>query len=259
VRAPFSQLITPAHLVAAAVHAGHELRPEIAALTAVDKATRLREEDPFTDLIIGDIGTRFIVQRSRFEVDLNRPRERAVYLEPDDAWGLSVWQRRLPDDLREASLAIHDEFYAALAGHLDAVAAEGPFLLLDVHSYNHRRGGPTEPPEPVDHNPEVNVGTGFLDRSRWGLVVDRFIDFLSAELVAGRPVDVRENVRFRGGHLSQWVCRRYPGTACPLALEFKKVFMDEWTGVPDHGHIDALRRVLARVAERVAGIIESTR
>ena len=73
--------------------------------------------------------------------------------------------------------------------------------------------------------------------------MDRFIDDLGAEVVAGRPVDVRENVRFRGGHLSQWLARRYPTTACTLALEFKKVFMDEWTGVPDQEH---LRRAAPR-------------
>lgn len=33
-------------LVACAVHAGHELRPEVAALMALDEVTRLREEDP---------------------------------------------------------------------------------------------------------------------------------------------------------------------------------------------------------------------
>ena len=33
------------------------------------------------------------VTRSRFEADLNRPRDRAVYLTPADAWGHQVWRR----------------------------------------------------------------------------------------------------------------------------------------------------------------------
>ena len=32
-----------------AIHAGHELRPELADVVLVDASTRRREEDPFTD------------------------------------------------------------------------------------------------------------------------------------------------------------------------------------------------------------------
>jgi N-formylglutamate amidohydrolase len=255
VRTTFSCNLSSTPVVATAIHAGHDLRPEIAALIAVDEGTRLREEDPFTDVIIGDIGTRFVVHRSRFEVDINRPRDRAVYLEPDDAWGLQIWQRPLPPAQAQRSRAIHDDFYAALADHLDDLAADGPFLVLDVHSYNHRRAGPAGPPAPLTENPVVNVGTGYLDRARWGTVVDRFVGELGGEVVDGRLVDVRENVRFRGGYLSQWVAARYPSTACTLALEFKKVFMDEWTGEPDPDHLDELRFVVARVAERAAAVV----
>ena len=177
------------------------------------------------------------VRRSRFEVDLNRPRDAAVYLRPDDAWGLDVWTDRLPDAEVQASLVVYDDFYAAFAERLDRLAASGPFVVLDVHSYNHRRQGPDGPAAPESDNPEVNVGTGALDQQRWGPVVERFIDDLRAERVAGHNLDVRENVRFRGGHLSRWVAGRYPDTGCVLAIEFKKVFMDEWTGEPDVAHI----------------------
>ncbi|HEU4335868.1 MAG TPA: hypothetical protein VFR45_01015, partial [Nocardioides sp.] len=36
-------------VVATSVHAGHELRPEIAEAMVLDRAERFREEDPFTD------------------------------------------------------------------------------------------------------------------------------------------------------------------------------------------------------------------
>ena len=40
-------------------------------------------------------------RRSRFEVDLNRPREEAVYRVPEDCWGLDVWRGgRLDSSLR---------------------------------------------------------------------------------------------------------------------------------------------------------------
>src|SRR4051812_28667298 len=88
---PFTVSIGSGPVVWTAVHAGHDLRPEIAERIALDEDTRRREEDPFTDQLMGDDGVRAAVHRSRFEVDLNRPRETAVYREPEDAWGLDLW------------------------------------------------------------------------------------------------------------------------------------------------------------------------
>ena len=63
---------------------------------------------------------------------------------------------------------------------------------------------------------------------------------LGEQVVDGHRLDVRENVVFEGGYLSQWVHERYPEQGCALAVELKKVFMDEWTGVPDDRHLDEL-------------------
>jgi N-formylglutamate amidohydrolase len=227
------------------VHSGHELRPEVADAIALDDATRRREEDPGTDRLTAVAPTRVTVNRSRFEVDLNRPRDQAVYLRPDDAWGLRLWRRPLAANLVARSIEIYDAFYAALAEHLDAVAEAGRFVVLDVHSYNHRRGGSNAPPEPEAENPEVNVGTGSADRARWAPLIDRFITDLARQEVDGHRLDVRENVRFQGGHLAEWVDNRYPDRACALAIEFKKTFMDEWTGEIDEAHLEALGRALA--------------
>ena len=233
-------------LVATSVHAGHDLRPEIAAAMTLSEADRFREEDPFTDLIAGAVESRMLTHRSRFEVDLNRPRREAVYRTPADAWDLDLWRdEALPDEAWRGSLAVWDEVYAALAPRLDEVADRGPFVLLDVHSYNHRRGGPAAGPEPLADNPDVNVGTGSVDRSRFGRLVERFVrDMASADLGCG-PVGTRENVKFEGRQLAWWVHDRYPRVGCVLALEFKKTFMDEWTGVPDDAAIACARTNLA--------------
>jgi hypothetical protein len=144
----------------------------------------------------------------------------------------------------EASRRIHDDFYATLRTILDRLAERGRFLVLDVHSYNHRRRGPGAPPEPVGDNPEVNVGTGALDARRWRAVVSGFVDALGQQRADGHHLDVRENVRFRGGHVCRWVVEHYAEAACPLAVEFKKVFMDEWTGQCDDDHVRQLRAAL---------------
>ncbi len=49
---------------------------------------------------------------------------------------------------------------------------------------------------------------------------------------AGRALDVRENVKFKGGYFGQWLFEKYGDNICPISIEFKKFFMDEWTGEP---------------------------
>lgn len=248
-------------LVATAIHAGHDLSPAFAAATALSAADRLREEDPYTDAWTTIAPTRVVVRTSRFEVDLNRPPDEAVYRSGDDAWGVDLWRTELTDDMVAASRQKHDEFYRGFERLLRAVEQRfGAFVVYDLHSYNHRRGGPDVPPDDPEANPDVNLGTGSMDRSRWGHVADRFLEDLRRQSVAGRPLDVRENVRFKGRYLAQFVHERFPATGCALAIEVKKTFMDEHTGALDtarhaevHAALAATTRgvLLELAAERV--------
>jgi len=225
--------VGPGPLVAVAVHEGSEVRPSLRPSLSLTAEERRREEDPGTGEWARLVPTRLVARRSRFEVDLNRPPERAVYLRPEEAWGLSVWRAEPSATELSASRAIHARFFARLAEILDRKVAEaGGFVLLDLHSYNHRRGGPGAPAADPATNPEVNVGTGSLDRSRFGGLVDRFI----ADLRSQRAIpllDVRENVRFRGGWVAEWTNSRYGERGAALAIEFKKTYLDEWSGALD--------------------------
>jgi len=218
-------------IAATAIHDGHELRDDASRLTALTSDERLREEDPGTSVFASVAGTQIVVRRSRFEVDLNRPRDAAVYVVPEDAWGLGLWTVKPDKDFIEKSLAEYDAFYAeAHRVFSDMETRFGRFVVFDMHSYNHRRNGPEGAAEDPSSNPEINVGTGSLDRERWGPLVDRFMGDVAGFEYLGRHLDVRENVRFRGGHFSAWVHENFPDSACCLAIEFKKTFMDEWTG-----------------------------
>jgi N-formylglutamate deformylase len=130
----------------------------------------------------------------------------------------------------------------------------GRFVVLDLHSYNHRRGGVDAPFDDPDENPEVNIGTGSLDRERWGPLADRFIGDLTAFDFCGRHLDVRENVKFKGGNFSRWIHENFADSACCLAVEFKKFFMDEWTGVVDPQEYEAIPKALASA---IPGLRES--
>jgi N-formylglutamate amidohydrolase len=246
-------------LVATAIHDGHRVRDEVRELLGISDADRLREEDPFTGRWASIAGTHLIPTRSRFEVDLNRPREKAVYIEPADAWGLHVWERSPPPGLLDRSLAEYDAFYAELKRIYSGMADRfGAFVVLDFHSYNHRRGGPGAPPDDPRENPEVNIGTGTMDRNRWSRVVDRCIAEFRAFDFGGRRLDVRENVKFVGGHHVRWSHQTFPDAACAIAVEFKKFFMDEWTGKPDTRAVeliaDAVRAMSAGVLEEIRAI-----
>jgi N-formylglutamate amidohydrolase len=241
-------------IVACAIHAGSDVRAEVLRHMAVRRRQRFYEEDPYTDQLTTVAGTSVVVHRSRFEFDLNRARERAVYHSSGDAWGLPVWRDRPPATVRQRSLRLYDRFYADLAAVLARAGAGGrPFLVLDLHSYNHRRGGPDAPPADPAANPEINLGTGSLDRDRFGGLVERFAADLRTVDVAGRPLDVRENVRFRGGHLSRWVHATFPGQGCCLAVEVKKFFMDEHTGVIDEPVWAAVQEALAAT---IPGVVD---
>ncbi len=233
-------------LVASAIHDGHLLRPEVAGLMKLPDDGRLREEDPHTASWTTIAENRIIGLNSRFEVDLNRPRDHAVYRVPEDCWGLDVWREPPPDDLVERSLAGYDAFYAAAhALFSDLEQRYGHFVVFDLHTYNHRRDGPDAPPAPAAGNPEVNVGTGTMNRLRWAKVVKRFMGDLRAHDYMGRSLDVRENVRFRGGQFARWTHEQFPDSGCVLSIEFKKFFMDEWTGEADPTQLTAIRHSLA--------------
>jgi N-formylglutamate deformylase len=247
--APFTITSGPGPLIATAIHDGHALRSDLHELVSLDEASRSREEDPHTGRIARVVPTHLIAKRSRFEVDLNRPRASAVYVKPEDAWGLALWHAPPAEDVIARSLEIYDAFYGELrAAIASKIEEHGCVAILDIHSYNHcRERTPADPAM----NPEVNVGTGTVNGLVWRPLVDRFL----AELRAS-GFDARENVKFQGGEMSKWIHRTFPANAVCLAVEFKKTFMDEWTGTVDEAHVARLAR---GIASTLPGLVEELR
>jgi hypothetical protein len=178
-----------------------------------------------------------------------------VYRTPEDAWGLEVWDGGLPDDVAARSLTEYDAFYDALRGVFAELAGRhGRFFVYDLHTYNHLRDGPDGPPADPQDNPQVNIGTGTMtDRTRWAPVIERFIGDLSSFDFPEGPLDVRENIRFRGGNCARWTHENFPESACVLSIEVKKFFMNEWTGEVNRELLEAVGRALAST---VPGVLE---
>ncbi|MDY0164979.1 MAG: N-formylglutamate amidohydrolase [Thermoguttaceae bacterium] len=246
-------------LVAAAIHDGHEVREELASNLAISEAERLREEDPHTGLWTAMAPTRIVVHRSRFEVDLNRSREKSVYLTPQDAWGLEVYREPLPPAILERSYRVYDAFYQEVEALLSGLVERyGRVVVFDVHSYNHRRGGREAQPDAAAANPTINLGTSNMDPLRWGHVADRFEHSMRSVVFRGRPLDVGRNVKFEGGHFVRWIHLAFPQSVCALAVEVKKVFMNEWTGELDEGSHAALGRALAAAGENIVALLSES-
>ncbi len=240
----YEQLDQP--LMAVALHDGHAVESDLLLCFALDEADRLREEDPFTGALTECAPTRVVSMVSRFQVDLNRPESKAVYRVPEDAWGLTLYKKTPPDALFKRALQQHRAFYRMLNSLVKRLLERYPAIVVyDIHSYNHRREGPDAPAADPAGNPDVNIGTASIaDCKRWAPIIEAFTQTWQRHKVDGRFLDVRQNVRFKGGRMARWLHRRFPSHVCCLSIELKKIFMDEWTGCLDQAVYDDLRKTL---------------
>lgn len=205
---------------------------------------RCREEDPYTVFMISELPvSKITVSSSRFQLDLNRVKEKAVYEKPEDAWGLSVW-KDMPGAEKDKLHQDYDHFYDAVKKLIeDTIARHGYFIIFDVHTYNHRRDDAFTEAQ-TEENPEINLGTHY-NTEKWKSLCSAYTRFINQQQHNGHNFDARENVKFKGGAFAQWAIGHYGEKGCVISIEFKKTFMDEWTGVADIRHVMALQELLS--------------
>ena len=238
-------------IIATAIHSGHRIRDSLKPWLAIEDKGRLREEDPLTDYFLSVADTSVRANISRFECDLNRPRDICITRDPSKTWDLRIWDDALPDEQVEQSRAIHDRFYAAMKQLCDdKIAEHGRILLLDIHSYNFKRNGPDGDPAPADKNPDIDVGATTLDKAVYGDLLKDFAETLCSVPVNGQAPSVGINVRWEeGGNFPEWLHSIYGDKACVMTLEYKKIFMDEWSEEADIFALQHLRQGLLLAVE----------
>lgn len=204
-----------------AVHCGHDIREDLHLKLNLSERERRFEEDPLTQIFLSSCDHILINHTSRFEVDLNRERSKAVYQRPEDAWGLKVWSEDLTQSEIDRSLEIHDYFYASMKNKIEQMINKyGKILVLDFHSFNQRDSKVC---------PDIDLGYTTLDQNLFGDLADVFQHEL-----ASKKYNVRINERYPdGGEWPEWIYRNYAKEVCTITLEYKKIFMDETTGVVD--------------------------
>ena len=235
-------------LVTTAIHDGHYLRPDLQDQLKLSEEERLRDEDPMTGFLASAWPVSIINPVSRFEVDLNRTREKAIYRVPEDAWGLDVWKEVLSRQSVEESLKKYDDFYFKAKNWLDHLCKKyTKILIIDIHSYNHRRAGLDNHPADPKQNPDIDLGITTADPAKFSEAVQIVKQGLGQQsTVLGRKIDVRSNIRYPdGGEWPEWIYRNYADHVGVITVEYKKFFMNEWTGEVDLRSLYELRSHLA--------------
>ena len=220
-------------ILSTAIHAGHRVRKSVQPYMKLNEQQRLREEDPYTNIYTRLPGSRLVVNRSRFELDVNRREEKSIYLNPEDAWGLDVYKKPVPEQVINKTHQRYHQFYRNIIDVIEYIKNEqGLVMILDIHSYNHRRKGPAAPPADPELNPDINIGTDDMNRDLWDPVIDSMKYNFKRFEYSGKKYNVKENLKFRGGHFPHSLHHYFNNKVCVISIEFKKEFMDEWTGEP---------------------------
>jgi N-formylglutamate deformylase len=218
-------------ILALSLHSGHQIPQWLENSMAITSDEMLREEDPFTDIFASVFDSHILCTLSRFALDLNRPIEKAVYLTPDMAWGLNVFNETPEQEKLKKLREIHTVFYDFVTELIQRmIEMHGVLVVLDIHSYNHRRKGPDAPVDNPADSPDINIGTATRKTNRWDDLIQSFMMSLGKSEIEGRLLDVRENVKFKGGYFAEYIHERFTDSVCVLSLEYKKTFMDEWSG-----------------------------
>jgi uncharacterized protein (TIGR02421 family) len=204
-----------------AIHNGFNLRTELRDICLLNEKERWYEEDPYTLHFISSMPIVISGCDTRYEYDLNREQESAVY--ETEAWGKKVWKNKLSRDQKKRSISKHKNFYKLV----DAVLAEitsiyDSALAFDIHSFNYKR---LKKDAPV-----FNIGTTYINSKLYRNDIDFWIKQLEQINLPNIQNRVAENEVFFGkGYLLKHITDKYENVLV-FATEIKKIYCDEESG-----------------------------
>ena len=223
------------HYVCGAVHDGHQFRKELLNNCLHTEYERWYEEDPATKQMVQSHPIVIAGCDSRFEYDLNRAPESAIY---DDAWGKQLWHNPLSTAEKSKSLQKHQNFYKvthALINKLETLF--GVCVVYDMHSYNWKRWD--------REVPTWNLGTSNIDTKRFGDAIEQWRAILAnMKLPNGIASTSKINDTFQGnGYFLKYITQNFKNTLV-LATEAKKVYCDEINQIMYPEVINAIEKAL---------------
>lgn len=207
--------------VCAAIHDGHQFRKSLWENCLHTAYDRWYEEDPSTFQMVHSHPIVIAGLDSRFEYDLNRPPEEAVF---ETAWGKQLWKTPISAEEKEQSLKKHEDFYSVAYALIEKLESLHPkVIVFDMHSYNWKRWDRAVP--------TWNLGTKNIDNDRFGGIVESWREKLERIGLPYTTTTSRINDTFFGnGYFLKSITKNFKNTLV-LATEIAKVYCDELTGV----------------------------
>ena len=208
--------------VCGAVHDGHQFRKSLWDNCLHTEYERWYEEDPSTKDMVASHPIVIAGCDSRFEYDLNRPPDGAIY---SDAWGKQLWKEPLSKTEYDHSLQKHATFYEVTHALIQKLEQLFPrVIVFDMHSYNWKRW--------EREVPTWNLGTANINNERFGSIVNSWQEKLSKmHFPHGIRATTGINDTFQGnGFFLKYITTTFPNTLV-LATEIAKVYCDEYSGI----------------------------
>ena len=207
------------HYACAAIHDGHQFRKELWDSCIHTEYERWYEEDPCTKEMVKTHPIVIAGCDSRFEYDLNRPPEEAVF---ETAWGKQLWKYPLPEDMKVRSLEKHSNFYKVVEALITKLEDKfGICVVYDMHSYNWRRWD--------REVPTWNLGTSNIDNDRFGDNIELWRQSLS-EIKFPEAIESTSKINdtfFGNGYFLKFITKNFKNTLV-LATEIAKVYCHEY-------------------------------
>lgn len=207
------------HYVCAAIHDGHQFRKELWDNCLHSEYDRWYEEDPATKTMIHSHPIVIAGCDSRFEYDLNRPPQEAIF---ETAWGKQLWKTPLTENQKQKSLNKHANFYKVVYALMTKLEDKfGVCIVYDMHSYNWKRW--------EREVPTWNIGIKNVDNQRFGDCIEQWQKTLSEiQLPNGLKNSTKINDVFQGnGYFLKFITQNFQNTLV-LATEISKIYCDEY-------------------------------
>lgn len=205
--------------ICGAVHDGHQFRKELWDNCLHTEYERWYEEDPETKNMVISHPILIAGCDSRFEYDLNRTPEDAVF---ETAWGKQLWKSALPESQKEDSLKKHANFYKVVHALVAQIESKfGAAIVYDMHSYNWKRWD--------REVPTWNLGTSNVDNARYSKHIESWRQSLSEmQLPNAIQSTAAINDTFQGnGYFLKFITKNFENTLV-LATEIAKIYCDEY-------------------------------
>jgi hypothetical protein len=226
------------HYVCAAIHDGHQFRKELWDKCLHSAYDRWYEEDPATKQMIASHPIVIAGRDSRFEYDLNRFPEEAVF---ETAWGKKLWKTPLSAGEKQLSLKKHAAFYKVVKCLIEKLESlHGSCIVYDMHSYNWQRWD--------REVPTWNLGTKNIDGDRFGDLVEQWRHLLSTISFPYqiKPTADINNTFYGNGYFLRYITDNFENTLV-LATEIAKVYCEEYQQIIYPEVVEAVEKQLNKL------------